>query len=145
MRRQNRSDFEERGMHFSNKLCLKMRVGYNIIPFKRPGLLTLWLAVHHNNARPHTAVTPSGMLESLKWDSVEQPLFSPDLAAADFRIFGFLKKDLAGLRFFTDEEVREWATKWLHQLGQAKWKKAIFEMPVRWQKCINRDGDYREN
>ncbi len=52
-------------------------------------------------------VTPSGMLDSLKLDSVEQPSYNPDLAPADFCIFGFLKKDLAGFRFFTDKEVQE--------------------------------------
>ncbi len=47
------------------------------------------------------AVTSSGMLESLKWDSVKQLAYSPDLAPADFHIFGLLKKDLAGLHFYT--------------------------------------------
>ncbi len=76
---------------------------------------------------------------------MEQPLYSPDLAPANFHIFGLCKKDLAGLRFFTAGEVQELVTKWLRQLGHSEWKKAIFEKPVRWQECINRDGDYVEN
>ncbi len=77
------------------------------------------------------------MLESLKWDSVEQLPYSPNLASADFHIFSLLKKDLAGLHFFIDEEVQEWVIKRLHQLGHAEWKKAIFEMPVGWQEYIS--------
>ncbi len=88
------------------------------------------------------AETPSGMFVSLKWDSVEQPPYHPDLAPTNFCIFGLLKKDLAALSFFITENVEEWVTKWLHQLGHAEWKEAIFEVQVRWQECINQDGDY---
>ncbi len=105
---------------------------YNQIKHKQLSVLTLQPRFLHNNARPHTTVTPSGMLESLKWDSMEQQPYSPDFALANFRIFGPFKKDLTGLRFFINKEVQEWVTKWLHQLGHAEWKKAIFEMPVRW-------------
>ncbi len=60
---------------------------YNRIKRKWPGLLTLQPTFYHNNARSNMAVTLSGMLESLKWDSVEQLQYSPDVAPADFCIF----------------------------------------------------------
>ncbi len=84
-KRINSYDYTDTLMRLYNRKC------------KQLGLLTLQPAFHHYSARPHMVVTLSGILESLKPDSVEQLPYSLDLAPADFHIFGFLKKDLAGL------------------------------------------------
>lgn len=84
------------------------------------------------------------MLETLGRDLLDQPPYSPDLDPSDFRIFGSLKKAMSGLQFNSNEEVQEWVTLWLAQLGPDVWRAAISDMPIRWHKCIDRDGEYVE-
>ena len=111
---------------------------------KRPGLLSKKVLFHHDNAPAHSANITQGMLESMKWDALAQPPYSPDLAPSDFRIFGLLKIAISGLTFESDEDVQKWVTRWINNLGPDVWRQAIYDLPVRWQKCIEEDGEYIE-
>jgi histone-lysine N-methyltransferase SETMAR len=51
----------------------------------------------HDNARPHTAACTVETLRNLKWEVMEHPAHSPDLAPSDFYLFGLLKE--GGRRF----------------------------------------------
>jgi len=50
----------------------------------------------HDNARPHTAAHTLETLKQLKWEAMEHPAYSPDLAPSDFHLFGPLKEALRG-------------------------------------------------
>jgi histone-lysine N-methyltransferase SETMAR len=44
-------------------------------------------------------------IEELKFELVDHPPYSPDLAPSDFFLFPNLNKWLSGQRFFSNEEV----------------------------------------
>jgi len=52
-----------------------------------------------------------GKLRDLKYELLEHPSYSPDLAPSDFHLFPNLKKFVAGKRFRSNEEVI--ADKWI--------------------------------
>jgi histone-lysine N-methyltransferase SETMAR len=64
----------------------------------------------HDNARPHSTHVTTALLQTFKWDVLDQLLQSPDLAPSDFHLFLHRKKHLAGKKFEdeTQEEVMTW-------------------------------------
>jgi hypothetical protein len=69
-------------------------------------LLQSGVPLLHDNARPHIARTTVNLLNAWHWEILPQPPYSPELAPPDFHLFLKLKKQLRGLRFQTDEDVR---------------------------------------
>jgi len=67
----------------------------------------------HDNARPHTARATIDALETLKFEVLSHPPYSPDLALSDFHFFPRLKRDLKGTHFTSDEEVKQAVTSWI--------------------------------
>jgi len=65
---------------------------------KRPDLLTTGMLLLHDNARPHSASLTTATLRSFKWEVLQHPPYSPDLAPSDFHFFDSLKH-LSGERF----------------------------------------------
>ena len=50
----------------------------------------------------------------LKWEAMEHPAYSPDLAPSDFHLFGLLKEALRGRRFSCDDDdVKAAVHQWL--------------------------------
>jgi len=78
-----------------------------------------------DNARPHTAIAAIGALETLKFDVLSHPPYSPDLAPSDFHLFPHLKRDLKGTHFTSDDEVEQAVTSWIKQRTPETWKRCI--------------------
>jgi len=74
---------------------------------KSRGMLSRGVCLLHDNARPHSAHVTTALLEKFKWDILDYPPYSPDLAPSDFHLFLHLKKHLAGKKFDDDDEVQE--------------------------------------
>jgi len=53
----------------------------------RRGKLSKEILLLHNNAHPHTAAHTLETLKQLKWEAMEHPAYSPDLAPSDFHLF----------------------------------------------------------
>ena len=79
----------------------------------------------HDNAHPHTANLLRDKLQRFSWETLQYPLYSPDLSPCDFHIFGSLKKDIRGRLFHFDEEVEEWVRLWIHQQPTSFYKTGI--------------------
>ena len=58
---------------------------------KRRGKLSKEILLLHGNARPHTAAHTLETHKQLKWEAMEHPPYSRDLAPSDFHLFGPLK------------------------------------------------------
>ena len=58
----------------------------------------------HDNARPHVAQVVKTYLETLKWEVLPHPPYSPDIAPSDYHLFRSMAHGLADLRSY--EEVK---------------------------------------
>ncbi|KAK3784327.1 hypothetical protein RRG08_017901 [Elysia crispata] len=72
---------------------------------KRPGLLESGILFHHDNAPVLTARAVTDVLAGYKWELLEHPRYSPDLAPCDFHLFPKMKEHLRGQRFETEEDI----------------------------------------
>ena len=84
---------------------------------KSRGMLSLYVCLLHDNKRPHSAHVTTALLEKFKWDILDHPPYSPDLAPSDFHLFLHLKKHLARKKFDDGDEVQEEVMTWF--IGQA--------------------------
>ncbi|GFX14655.1 mariner Mos1 transposase [Trichonephila clavipes] len=62
--------------------------------------------LQHDNARPHVAKVVKTYLETLKWEVLPHPLYSPDLALSDYHLFRSMAHGLADQHFRSYEEVK---------------------------------------
>jgi hypothetical protein len=67
----------------------------------------------HTSARPHTLAQTKNTLYELRFEVLDHPAYSPDLALLDFHLFGPLKEALRGRRFADDDKVKEAEHDWL--------------------------------
>lgn len=96
----------------------------------------------HDNARPHVGKPVKDTLLALGWEAVPHPAYSPDLAPSDYHLFRKMQNDLSDVRFKTFEEVEKWVAKFLTSQDESFFAKGIRELPERWLKVIQCDGDY---
>ena len=63
---------------------------------KRSGKRSKEILLLQDNAHHHTAAHTLETLKQLKWQAMEHPAYSPDLAPSDFHLFGPLKNAFHG-------------------------------------------------
>ena len=93
----------------------------------------------HDNARQHTARATIDALETLKFEVLSHPPYSPDLAPSNFHFFPHLK----GAHFTSDDEVKQAVTSWIKQRTPEFFIDGMRKLVLRWEKCIEQ-GDYVE-
>jgi hypothetical protein len=79
-------------------------------------------------------------IEKFRWDVLDHPPYSPDLAPSNFQLFLHLKKHLAGKKLDYDDEVHQEIMAWIKSmrqtfitLGYGSWFKYlinVWTMPV---------------
>lgn len=128
------------GQYYANlldKLAEKIRE-------KRPGLAKKKILFHQDNAPAHKSVVAMAKLHELRFEVLNHPPYSPDLAPSDYYLFPNLKKHLAGRKFSTNEEVIAETERFFEELGESAYKKGIEALEHRWNKCIEIRGEYVE-
>jgi len=105
---------------------------------------TLPILLLHDNAGPHTARATIDALEMLKFDVLCHPPYSPDLASSNFHFFPHLKRDLKGTHYTSDDEVKQAVTSWIKQRTPEFFIDGMRKLVLRWEKCIERQGEYVE-
>jgi histone-lysine N-methyltransferase SETMAR len=118
---------------------LKLR---DAIRRKLPGQLVRGALLHHDNAKPHTALATRERIQELQWELLEHPHHSPDWAPSDFLLFDPLKKRLGGRRFADDEEVETEVWKWLRQQSKDFYAAGFDALEKQWDTCISVGGGY---
>ncbi|GBM70174.1 Mariner Mos1 transposase [Araneus ventricosus] len=99
-------DWIERGTTINATAYCETLKSYGAIQNKRRGLLTSGIMFVHDNARPHTALITTTLLDSFGWEQFCDPPYSPDLAPSDFHLFSHLKKCLDDQQFASDGEIK---------------------------------------
>ena len=87
----------------SASYCMILMTLCAAIRQKRPGVLTKGMLLLHDNARPHSANQTTATLTLFKWEVLQHPPYSQDLAPSDFHLFGPLKQHLSGKHFPDDD------------------------------------------
>ncbi|GFX83155.1 mariner Mos1 transposase [Trichonephila clavipes] len=99
----------------------------------------------HGNARPHVAKVVKTYLETLKWEVLPHPLYSPDLAPSDYHLFRSMAHGLADQHFRSYEEVKNWIDSWIASKDNQFFQRGIRTMLERWKKVVASDGQYFES
>jgi hypothetical protein len=80
-------------------------------------------------------------IQTLIWNVLPHPPYSPDLAPSDYHLFGLLKEHLGGKRFRINEKVIQVVQEWLHMQPKDFFLSGIHKLPDRWRKCVTNRGD----
>ena len=99
---------------------------------------------YQDNARPHTAKLTSDLLASFKWNIVQHPPYSPDIAACDFYLFRSMQGFLRDTYFHCSAEAKKYVDSYFRKKGKEEgfYERAILKLAQRWQKVVDADGDY---
>lgn len=111
---------------------------------KRPGLQKKKVIFHQDNAPAHKSKKTIAKISELKYELLEHPPYSPDLAPSDFWLFSHLKKFMRGKRFSSNEEVIAATEGYFADLPKGHYSDGIHKLEDRWNKCIELLGEYTE-
>lgn len=98
--------------------------------------------LQHDNARPHIAGVVQSYLETLRWEVLPHPPYSPDIAPTDYHLFRSMQDDLAGKHFQSYEEVKNWFDAFIASKPEHWFWNGIHDMPEKWRKVIACGGHY---
>ncbi|EGI62185.1 Mariner Mos1 transposase [Acromyrmex echinatior] len=84
-------------------------------------------------------------LETLKWEVLLHPPYSPDVAPSDYHLFRSMAHDLADQHFRSYEEVKNWIDSWIASKDDQFFRRGIRMLPERWEKVVASDGQYFES
>ncbi|KAG5318098.1 MOS1T transposase, partial [Pseudoatta argentina] len=96
----------------------------------------------HDNARPHVAKPVKTYLETLKWEVLPHPPYSPDIAPSDFHLFRSMAHGLADRCFHSYEEAQKWIDSWIASKDMSFFRRGIHVLPERWEKVVSSNGQY---
>ena len=103
------------------------------------------MILQHDNARSHVAKVVKTYLETLKWEVLPHPPYSPDVAPSDYHLFRSMAHGLADQHFRSYEEVKNWIDSWIASKDDQFFRRGIRTLPERWEKVVASDGQYFES
>ena len=101
--------------------------------------------LQHDNARPHVVKPIKTYLETLKWEVLPHPPYSPDIAPSDYHLFRSMTHGLADQHFRSYEEVKNWVDSWIVSKDDQFFLRGIRMLPERWEKVVASDEQYFES
>ncbi|GFX11093.1 histone-lysine N-methyltransferase SETMAR [Trichonephila clavipes] len=87
--------------------CQTLKRLRRAIQNKRRGMRTNGVRLLQDNARFHTALVTKSLLKQFKWEVLDHPPYSPELAPSDFDFVRYLKSHLCGKSFHDDDEIKD--------------------------------------
>ncbi|GBP39659.1 Mariner Mos1 transposase [Eumeta japonica] len=96
----------------------------------------------HDNAQPHVAKPVKTYLETLQWEVLPHPPYSPDIAPSDFYLFCSMAHGLADQRFHSYEEAKKWIYSWIASKEMSFFRHGILILTERWEKVVASDGQF---
>lgn len=113
----------------------------NWVPYELKSLKKILL---HDNARPHVAAPVKKYLETLDWEVLPHPPYSPDIAPSDYHLFRSVAHALTAQRFTSYEDTKNWVDSWITSKDKEFFRRGIRMLPERWEKVVASDGQYFE-
>ncbi len=96
----------------------------------------------HDNARPHVAKKTQATIESLGWEVLSHPAYSPDLAPTDYHLFRSMEHFFREKNYFDLETIKKDVAQFFNLKPASFFEKGIKSLPERWAKVIDSDGNY---
>ena len=100
--------------------------------------------LQHDNVRPHGAKPIKTYLETLKWEVLPHPPYSPGIAPSDYYLFRSMAHGLADQQFRSYEDIEKWLDSWIASEDEHFYRNGIRALPERWAKVVANDGQYFE-
>ncbi|KAG5318136.1 MOS1T transposase, partial [Pseudoatta argentina] len=102
--------------------------------------------IHYDNPKRRKSWGKPGhastYLETLKWEVLPHPSYSPDIAPSNFHLFRSMAHGLADRRFHSYEEAQKWIDSWIASKDMSFFRRGIHVLPERWEKVVSSDGQY---
>lgn len=98
-----------------------------------------------DNAWSRTVKNTLETIFDLGWEILPHAAYSPDLAPSDYHLFRALQHHLTDSRFKSDEEVEKSLDEFINSKPPSFFRSGIRQLPERWKKCIDSEGDYFED
>ena len=100
--------------------------------------------LQHDNARPHVARPVKTYLETLKWEVLPHPPYSPDIAFSDYHFFRSMTHGISEQRFTSYEDLEKWIDSWIASTDESFFRGGIRMLPEKLEKVVASDGQYRQ-
>ncbi len=96
----------------------------------------------HDNGRPHVAQLTQRKITQFGWEVLEHPPYSPDLAPSDYHLFRSLRNHLCDKQHEDLDEIQSNLTAFFESQPANFYRRGIEQLPARWTKVVENDGDY---
>jgi histone-lysine N-methyltransferase SETMAR len=135
------SDFLEKGRTINGEYYGTLIENVRTLS-RKPHRLPNWF--QHDNAPVHTCRVAQAKLQNAGYVVIPHLPYSPDLAPSDYCLFTELKKRLRGHHFVYGTDLKEAVNDVFSSLTPSFYQGAFGALPVRWQKCIDAEGNWFE-
>ena len=89
---------------------------------------------------PHVAKVVKKYLETLKWDVLPHPSYSPDIASSDYWLFRRMQQITGSLLSQKSKIGSKIGSKIVSK--ESFFRNGIWKLPERWEKVVGSDGQY---
>jgi [histone H3]-lysine36 N-dimethyltransferase SETMAR len=100
-----------------------------------------WI-LQHDNARPHVSKITQKKIRELGLEPLPHPPYSPDLSPSDYHLFRSMEHSLKEKKIKSVDEVKKHLEKFFNEKPKEFFKRGMEQLPIRWQKVIDNDGNY---
>ncbi|CAH2089378.1 unnamed protein product [Euphydryas editha] len=80
--------------------------------------------------------------KELQLETIRHPPYSPDLVPTDYHFFRDLDNFLREKKFASQDAVQNAFTQFVESRSPELYRKGINDLPIRWQQCIDNNGNY---
>lgn len=84
-----------------------------------------------DNVRCNTSFMTSELLMNYRWQVLDHPAYSPDLATSDYYLLGPLKGHLSGNHFESDDDLIQAVTEIFHSRTQEFYRIGIHDLHIK--------------
>lgn len=96
----------------------------------------------HDNARPHVSKVVTTYIETLGWEILPHPPYSPDIAPSDYHLFRSMSHSLADQQFRSYDDTIKWLDSWISSKNKDFFQNGIRNLPERWEQVVATGGQY---
>lgn len=127
----------------TDKYCWLLKKLKRAILQKRPDLANeKGIVFQCDNTKPYLSLQTRQNLLRFGWDVLNHPPHSPDLAPSDYYLFPILQNELNGMTFASSEHLKMFLDEFFARKPHNFYQRGIMQLPERWERVINQNGQY---